>query len=315
VHAATVPVHIRKPDIRPWLAGNCGIRGAWSFAAETPGPHVAITALIHGNEIAGAIVLDRILRSGLRPARGRLSLVFCHLDAFARFDPADPAQTRFLDEDLNRLWDPAILDGPRHSAELRRARELRPLIDTVDILVDLHSMSWASDPLVLTGLPEKAARFALSIGAPPIVVADEPHPDGLRLIDYARFADARSAPVALLLEAGGHWQPETVVMAAEVAARLLRRTGLAGPEAPLPPEQAMPPPRLARVTRTVVARTDSFTFLRDFHGCEIIPARNTLIALDGEEEIRTPHDDCMLVMPTPMVPRGRTAVRLARLVD
>jgi putative spermidine/putrescine transport system ATP-binding protein len=26
----------------------------------------------------------------------------------------------------------------------------------------------------------------------------------------------------------------------------------------------------------------------------------------------TPHDDCLLVMPTPMVPRGHTAVRLAR---
>ena len=44
----------------------------------------------------------------------------------------------------------------------------------------------------------------------------------------------------------------------------------------------------------------------------MIPARNTLIAMDGEEEIRTPHDDCLLVMPTPHPPAGHTAVRLAR---
>ena len=315
VYSGEVPVNIARPDIRPWLAGNCGIRGAWSFASDTPGPHVAITGAMHGNEIAGAIVLDRLLRAGLRPLCGRLSLVFCNLEALARFDPADPTQTRFLDEDLNRVWDPAVLDGPRRSIELRRARELRPLIDTVDVLLDLHSMSWPSDPLFVTGLPEKAARFARKVGGPPVVVADEGHPDGLRLTDYARFADERAASLAMLLEAGGHWEPETVVMAEEVASRVLRRTGLAPHDAPLPPEQPFPPPRLARVTRTVVARTRNFVFLRDFRGCEVIPARNTLIALDGEEEIRTPHDDCMLVMPTPLVPRGHVAVRLARFVE
>ena len=40
--------------------------------------------------------------------------------------------------------------------------------------------------------------------------------------------------------------------------------------------------------------------------------RNTLIALDGDTEIRTPHQDCVLVMPNLRVGRGQTAVRLAR---
>lgn len=309
------PVNIAKPDLRPWLQGNCGIRGVWSFASPVPGPHVAIAAIMHGNEIAGAIVLDRWLRAGLRPARGRLSLVFGNLDAFAHFDPADPTLTRFLEEDLNRVWDLGVLEGPRRSLELRRARELRPLIDTVDILVDMHSMSWPSDPLTVTGAPEKAALHALRLGAPALVVADEGHPDGRRLADYARFADPSTAPVAALVEAGGHWEPETVEMIEQVGARALRLAGLAGPEAPLVPARLAPAPRFARVTRTVVARTQRFTFLRDFRGGEVVPARNTLIALDGEEEVRTPHDDCLLVMPTPLAPRGYTAVRLARYED
>ncbi len=69
------------------------------------------------------------------------------------------------------------------------------------------------------------------------------------------------------------------------------------------------------MTQTVTVRSRSFTFLREFHGGEVIPARNTLIALDGDEEIRTPHDDCLLVMPTPIVHRGHTAVRLAQFID
>ncbi|CAH0232080.1 succinylglutamate desuccinylase/aspartoacylase family protein [Roseomonas sp. CECT 9278] len=307
-----VPVNIAKPDLRRWLPGNCGIPGAWSFAAEAPGPHVALTAIVHGNEIAGAVVLDRLLRRELRPARGRLSLVFCNLEAFARFDAADPTATRFLDEDMNRIWSAAELDGPRRSAELRRARELRPLFDSVDILADLHSMLWQSDPLILAGETDKAARLGLAVRVPQTVVADAGHVGGRRLIDYARFAAPDTAAAAVLIEAGDHWEAATVARMEEACERLLHLAGLAAPRAPLP---VVPSSRLARVSRTITAATRSFAFLRDFRGGEVIPRANTLIALDGDAEIRTPHDDCLMVMPTPMVPRGHTAVRLARFVE
>lgn len=310
-----IPVNIARPDLRRWLAGNCGIPGAWTFDAAAPGPHVALTAIIHGNEIAGAVVLDRLLRLGIRPALGRLSLVFCNLDAFARFDPADPTASRFLDEDLNRLWAAADLDGPRRSGELRRARELRPLIDTVDILGDLHSMLWESEPLILAGASENAARLGLGIGLPQTVVADAGHAGGRRLIDYARFAAPDTPAAAILIEAGDHWEEKTVALMEQACLRLLRLTGLVAAHPALPPIAPAPPARLARVTRTVTAATRGFAFLRDFRGGEVIPRANTLIAMDGETEIRTPHDDCLLVMPTPMVPRGHTAVRMARFVD
>ena len=62
------------------------------------------------------------LKHRLRPKRGRLTFGFANLEAFARFDPAHPTASRFIDEDLNRLWDPVMLDGPRQSTELERAR-------------------------------------------------------------------------------------------------------------------------------------------------------------------------------------------------
>ena len=115
------PVEIAAPDLSPWLAGNTGIPGVHSFAAHIPGPHVAVFAITHGNEIAGAIVLDRLLRIGVRPALGRLSLVFANPEAYARFDPQQPTTSRYVDEDLNRLWDDATLRGTRQSQELSRA--------------------------------------------------------------------------------------------------------------------------------------------------------------------------------------------------
>ena len=82
-------VRLTAPDLRPWLAtANTGVDGFLTREAQTPGPHVALLALMHGNEIGGAIALDQLLRAGLRPTRGRLTFGFANLEAFARFDPA-----------------------------------------------------------------------------------------------------------------------------------------------------------------------------------------------------------------------------------
>ena len=55
--------------------------------------------------------------------------------------------------------------------------------------------------------------------------------------------------------------------------------------------------------------------MQPYRGGDVIRRRNTLIALDGETEIRTPHDDCLLIMPSLRPSRGHTAVRLARFLD
>jgi hypothetical protein len=56
-------------------------------------------------------------------------------------------------------------------------------------------------------------------------------------------------------------------------------------------------------------------FTQVFQGGDVVHRRHTLIAIDGGVEIRTPHDDCLLVMPSLRPSRGHTAVRLARFVD
>jgi predicted deacylase len=308
-------VRIQAPDLRPFLGGNT-LPGVWSFTAAAPGPHVAVVALMHGNEIGGALVLDRWLRAGLRPVRGRLSLVFANIDAFSRFDPEDPTASRFIDEDLNRLWDADTLDSGRRSLELRRARVLRPLFDSADVLLDLHSMLWPSDPLMLVGQAAWAAELALRLGIPPLVVADDGHASGRRLIDYAAFTDPDRRCTAILVEAGSHWEATTVATMEATGAALLRATGAVArdDEALWKAPAGKTRPRLAEVTRTVTARTPGFAFVRPFHGGDVVARRNTLIALDGDSEIRTPHDDCLLVMPSLRTMPGQTAVRLARFV-
>ncbi len=301
-------VDIAPPDLAPWRAGNTGVPGFTSVAAPAPGPHVVLLALTHGNELAGAIVLDALLRGGITPARGRLTIGFANLAAFDRFDPAQPTMSRFVDEDFNRIWDPAVLDGPRRSVELYRARQIRPIVESADIVLDLHSMLWGSEPLILSGAAPRGRTLAEAVGVPGLVIADAGHLNGRRIIDHPRFTEAGRLPAAVLVEAGQHWSADTVATTRRSVARLLHHAGMAT-EAP----PAASPLRYAEVTATITAATAGFAFVREFRGGEVIPRRNTIIALDGEAEIRTPYDNCMLVMPSLRPGRGHTAVRLAKL--
>lgn len=100
-----IRIEISPPDLSAYRAGNTGIPYVTRFESGKPGPHVVVNALIHGNELCGAVALDHLFRSDLRPARGALSLVFANVAAYAGFDPADPLASRYLDEDMNRVWD------------------------------------------------------------------------------------------------------------------------------------------------------------------------------------------------------------------
>jgi predicted deacylase len=304
-------VALQPPDVAPWRMGNTGVPGFTRLDSGRAGPHALIVALIHGNEIAGAIALDRLLRDGFHPARGQLTLGFANLAAFARFDPAEPTASRFLDEDLNRVWDQAVLDGPRRSRELDRAREMRPLIEGADALLDLHSMLWPSDSLILSGATEKGRRLAAGIGTPALVVSDRGHAAGPRLLDYGPFADPALPAAACLAECGQHWAEETVVTAGRCIQGFLRLLGMLDDRRRVPKCTS----KVAEVTLVVTAATSGFAFLQPFRGGDVIARRNTLIALDGDAEIRTPHDDCLLVMPSLRPVRGHTAVRLARFVE
>lgn len=305
-------VELTAPDLSPWLGAARDIPGFITFDSAVPGPHVALTALVHGNEIAGAVALDRLLRAGVRPRRGRLTFGFVNLAAFARFDPRQPTASRFVDEDLNRLWDHAVLDGPRRSCELARARAIRPLIETVDVLLDLHSMLWLSGPLTLCGPAAAGRDLALGLGVPDLVVIDPGHASGRRLIDYARFEGGPGA--ACLVEAGQHWRAATVEMMLASIAGCLRHTGVV-PDHPALPAERGERPRLAMVSATVTAEAPGFTFVEPFAGNTVLARRGTLIARDGEREIRTPHDDCLLVMPNLRPTTGHTAIRLARFLS
>ncbi len=310
------PIELTPPDILPYRAGNTGIEYVTRFESGAPGPHVLVTALVHGNELCGAIALDFLLRTQIRPRQGILTLAFCNVAAFHTFDPARPAASRFIDEDFNRVWSPAVLDGPRRSVELLRARELRPVIDAADFLLDIHSMQQRTAPLMLCGPLEKGRQFARDIGYPEIVVSDSGHAAGRRMRDYGSFGDPASRKNAILVECGQHWATPSADVAKETLLRFLAHfrmldAAVLTAHLPKPP----PPQRLIEVTDAVTIRSEDFRFADDYRGMEVIPKGGTEIARDGDRPVRTPYDQCVLIMPSRRLSKGQTAVRLGRFID
>ncbi|MBP3979250.1 MAG: succinylglutamate desuccinylase/aspartoacylase family protein [Gammaproteobacteria bacterium] len=312
------------PDLGPWRAGNTGTEGVWHFDSGQPGRHVMISALVHGNELCGAWALKGLLESGLRPQRGQLTLAFCNLEAFDRFDPTHHDASRFTDEDLNRQWLDERIDAG-DSCERRRAAALRPFVASADWLLDIHSMHEPSAPLLLTGMQPRNLELARTMRAPEHVVIDAGHKDGVRMRDYGRFGlpdgngpgqggDTRS----LLVECGFHGDLASRTVAQDqcvrflAAARVLDAAELAHA---LPGWQQADAPRqwALEVTGPVVARSSNFRFTEAFTGLEVIAQAGTVIGDNDGEPVITPYDDCVLVMPSTRQARaGVTVVRYAR---
>lgn len=305
-----------KPDLSNERQGNTGVPGVWHFDSGKPGASVLITALIHGNELCGAWALKELLASEVEPVKGKLTLAFCNLAAFDRFDKAQHDASRFVDVDLNRVWTAARLDDPR-TAEARRAAELRPWVEQADYLLDIHSMHEPSPPLLVVGTLPRNIDFGVKLGIPQHLIVDPGHKDGVRMRDFAQFGEAQGDALAVLIECGFHGDLSSLNVARSVAGRFLLSSGIisadqlpshwTGPADETPSQQ-----EVLTVTQPVVASSMDFVFTQPWQGMECILEKGTVIGFDNGTPVETPYDDCVLIMPSlrQLIP-GVTLVRFA----
>lgn len=312
------PFELPKPDLGPWRAGNTGTEGVWRFEAAARGREVLVSALVHGNELCGAWALLAALQVGLRPRRGALTLAFCNLAAFDRFDREQFGKSRFVDQDLNRVWgEMAWRDAPT-SCEQRRALELQPFAERADWLLDLHSMHDPGPALVLSGLAPRHMALAREIGTPALVVADAGHAEGRRLRDHGRWGvpEGDDGSRALLIECGFHGALSSRVVAIDMLARFLVAAGTVD-ELDIPGGWWRPRPVLQDVLQVTDAVTvkagDAPRFAQTWRSGQRIDKAGTLLGWNGGQPLHTPYDGCTLIMPSLRAARpGVTMLRLAR---
>ena len=310
------PVSLVPPDISSYRIGNTGVDYIHQFDSGKPGPNVMISSVVHGNELCGAIAVDHMLQNDVRPMKGKLSLAFMNVDAYLSFDADNPSASRYLDEDFNRLWTKEVLAGNRDSTELRRARKVLPVLDTVDLLLDIHSMQTATTPLMMAGPLDKGCEFARKLGIPEVVVMDFGHKAGRRMREYEGFSDPESNKNALLIECGQNWEQRSADLAITASWRFLMMLGLISEENAAAHLRTEPPfkQRIIKVSGPYTIRNSDFSFKEPYLGLEEIPSAGTVIANDGEIEVKTPYDNCVLIMPSRRQRPGDTAVRFGKYI-
>ena len=185
------------------------------------GPLLLCVAGLHGNEPAGIEALRRVhrrLAETRPPFRGRLVGLAGNLPALSR-------GTRFVDEDLNRVWtleritalEGAAGDGARPSSVLDTAegeqqrqilRAVRSLLQTADreevYCLDLHTTSSRSVPFLTLSDSLRSRSFAMNFPVP-IVLGLEEEVEGtlLDFLDHLAIAGVG-------LEGGKHDDPASV---------------------------------------------------------------------------------------------------------
>jgi predicted deacylase len=298
-------------DLSAYQAGNTGIPYVHRFESGRPGPHVLVNALTHGNELCGMTAATHLLDRGIRPRIGTLTVSFANVAAYESFNRDKPFESRQLVHNLNRIWSAEQLEGSEDSPELRRARELRPVVAAADHILDLHSTSQDVEPFWVYPDFARNAEAALAIGRPSVHLV---MPDGLGsgtpVIQHGRHGIADSgAGVAVVAECGQHFRQATSDLAVQVTLDFLGHFGLIERE---PPVGRAQPQRRYRLLRTYVVKTPEFRFTRPVKGFETFAA-GELIATDGAEEIRAP-EDITILMPTREPIVGREGVYIARAI-
>lgn len=317
---STLKVELSAPDISAYRQSNVGIDYVTRMDSGKPGPHVIVQALTHGNELSGAITLDYLFKQKFQPVCGVVSFIFANVAAYALWDPQNPDGNRYVEEDFNRVWSDEVLNGPRDSVELRRARELVAYIDTADFLLDLHSMSAPSAPLMVCGVRpqggQKSVNLSAKIGLPEWLMMDTGHANGLRMIERAAFGDPSKHNTAILLEAGQHWEKACEQIARETTLKFLKVTGVADAQwvdarCSLPPVEQ----KVVQVTEGYAAKSLDFEWLDIYNGLEVIEQAGKALAEDAGHTVRSPYDNAVLVMPTrsKRFAVGNTMVRFGRI--
>ena len=96
--------------------------------------HIGASVMIHGNEIGpleGLLDIMEALEYGRLPYSGRFT-------CFIGNPEAGLQNQRFLDHDLNRVFEGSSPIKETDSHEQRRAKELCPLLDQFDLYIDFH---------------------------------------------------------------------------------------------------------------------------------------------------------------------------------
>lgn len=259
------------------------IKGVTTTTADLPGPTVAVFGGVHGDEPTG-IRTVRELASELAIDRGTVHLVLGNPRAVETGE-------RFTEENLNRCF----IKGYRGTSyEAERARELLPVFDDSDALLDLHEHS--DDYLGPFLICERESiKHAERIGAPVVSFGwAEAEPGGTESYMH------ENGKVGIGYESGPSSKPdENLPRAKNAVNAFLADFGLLRREV-RPNYHGTP--RYIRVFRSIIRRSEDLRFAREFRTFEALRPGEPILTDGGRRYVAG--DDEVIIFPRPKHPIG-----------
>lgn len=268
-----------------------------------PRPHVGIIGALHGNEVAGLRAIERVREEAdamcERLRQGTLLLI--------HGNPLATEQRRRFSEggtDINRLFAYHYVDDlakPAWTYEHHRALELRPLVQGLDAMLDLHSASAPTVPFAICDGTLDAVSLAQKTGCHVTWGWDGP---GMLMEHVSIGALVAAGRPAISVECGQHADPGTADVAFEVLTRFLG--ALAVSEHPVAERGGDTFELFGRVVKP----THTFELSQSFQSFDRLDPGQVLGR--GEGVTITLEREAYLLLPTPSARRGEDIVYLAR---
>lgn len=289
---------LTREDLRSVYEELCqreyeGIPGVLRIDGPAPGPTLGIMVMTHGNEPAGLAAVHALLDQDAlarQLQRGTVYLILNNAAAGRRYfeeatDLSFTAHYRFVDQDMNRMPAPDA-DGrlPGTSSEVDRVNALLPIYRRLDAVLDLHSTSAASAPMLIEIDP---AQAPLHIPGVEILIRGIlEHLVGKALVSLCERASG------YVVECGSHEEPGALVIAQQAVWRMLEQQGMvsARPHSPTPLT-------IYRIYQAIIFPDESYSLERILHSFEQLPAGSLLARGEGEPIVT--ERESWVIMPPP----------------
>lgn len=274
------------------------------------GPFHGVMGGLHGNEPCGARAIEALIdgfESGrLTPGNGTVVLIVANPAALS-------AGTRYTEggEDLNRLFDyDFVRTRPTadYTAEHHRALALRPVLERLDSLIDLHSATWPTPPFAIVNEVPEAHAIAATL-ATPFVTSGWTSP-GLLMDKVSIGVLQRRGRPAMSVECGSHGTASSDEVALDCALRYLDTMGALKTTATSSlPTAARPPQQLTVVE--AVRKMSPHTRLAPGIAAMTQLKSGDLLAEDRLTQLRV-KGPCYVLLPNDTVPVGVDMAYLAQ---
>ena len=279
---------------------------------KNPGPTVVFFGGVHGNEPAGVLALQHVfkeLEEELQQFCGQAFAIAGNLQALGE-------SQRYIDRDLNRIWDPQYLEALplQNIGQIAETKEVKALLELLrhiqqDVpppyyFIDLHTTSSSTNPFIVMNDSSLNRQFCQSFELP-IILGIEEYLEGA-LLSYINDMGY----ISLGFESGQHQELSAITLAEYFIGLCLFRAGALPHKkraaiswsAKLRKESLGKVPRFDRDSRFyeiyyqhLINEEDRFEMAPGFSNFQLVP-KNTVLA-HTRTGVLVAKKDCQLFMP------------------